>query len=163
MARSRYFEDTVVINEDQVRSYLIDDADGPTELDILVLRLQGAAEPRNAQYVMVSSILSWIDAFPGHPSLNAVGLKRMVPKNPRCSSSSSLYLLRPAGHLWLPSACACLNKSILSSCQGTALFWSGYEKNPLTALAAVCILHWYNFEGPEHVPTDTSGFGGMLE
>lgn len=39
-----------------------------------------------------------------------------------------------------------------------ALFWFGYEKNPLTVVAAVCILRWYDPAGPEHVPTSTSGF-----
>jgi hypothetical protein len=39
-----------------------------------------------------------------------------------------------------------------------ALFWSGYEKNTITVITAVCILHWYNPEGPEHASINTSGF-----
>ncbi|KAL1952833.1 hypothetical protein VTO42DRAFT_4122 [Malbranchea cinnamomea] len=43
-----------------------------------------------------------------------------------------------------------------------ALFWSGYEKNTITVITAVCILHWYNPEGPEHFSINTSGFWSRI-
>ena len=42
------------------------------------------------------------------------------------------------------------------------LFWSGYEKNTVTVITAVCILHWYNPEGPEHFSINTSGFWSRI-
>jgi hypothetical protein len=38
------------------------------------------------------------------------------------------------------------------------LFWMGAEENPIITLAATCLLHWWNPEGPEQVSLDTSGF-----
>jgi hypothetical protein len=38
------------------------------------------------------------------------------------------------------------------------LFWIGVEENPIIVIAAACLLHWYNPEGPERVSLDTSSF-----
>jgi hypothetical protein len=38
------------------------------------------------------------------------------------------------------------------------LFWMGAEENPTITLAAACLLHWWNPEGPEQVSLDTSSF-----
>ncbi|KAF3402960.1 Acetamidase regulatory protein [Talaromyces pinophilus] len=37
-----------------------------------------------------------------------------------------------------------------------AIFYSGYEKDPLILIAVTCILQWYNPDGPEHVSINTS-------
>ncbi|KAF2742568.1 hypothetical protein M011DRAFT_412380 [Sporormia fimetaria CBS 119925] len=38
------------------------------------------------------------------------------------------------------------------------LFWMGAEENPIITLAAACLLHWWNPEGPERISLDTSSF-----
>jgi len=38
------------------------------------------------------------------------------------------------------------------------LFWMGAEEDPIVTIAAACLLHWWNPEGPESVSLDTSGF-----
>lgn len=39
-----------------------------------------------------------------------------------------------------------------------ALFWAGHEKDPLTVIKAITMLHWYNPDGPAFVSYDTSEF-----
>ncbi|KAH9876248.1 hypothetical protein J1614_004127 [Plenodomus biglobosus] len=38
------------------------------------------------------------------------------------------------------------------------LFWMGAEKDPMITIAATCLLHWWNPDGPEHISLDTSSF-----
>ncbi|KAF2185587.1 hypothetical protein K469DRAFT_778634 [Zopfia rhizophila CBS 207.26] len=38
------------------------------------------------------------------------------------------------------------------------LFWMGAEEDPIITIAAACLLHWWNPEGPEQVSLDTSSF-----
>ncbi|KAI8934096.1 hypothetical protein NX059_008858 [Plenodomus lindquistii] len=38
------------------------------------------------------------------------------------------------------------------------LFWVGAEKDPMIVLAATCLMHWWNPDGPEHISLDTSSF-----
>lgn len=39
-----------------------------------------------------------------------------------------------------------------------ALFWVGHEKNPLTVIKAITMLHWYTPDGPAFVSYDTSEY-----
>lgn len=38
------------------------------------------------------------------------------------------------------------------------LFWMGAEEDPIITLAASCLLHWWNPQGPETISLDTSSF-----
>jgi hypothetical protein len=38
------------------------------------------------------------------------------------------------------------------------LFWMGAEEDPIITIAAACLLHWWNPQGPEHISLDTSSF-----
>ena len=38
------------------------------------------------------------------------------------------------------------------------LFWIGAEEDPIIIIAAACLLHWWNPEGPERISLDTSSF-----
>lgn len=39
-----------------------------------------------------------------------------------------------------------------------ALYYLGYEKDPLAIVRAICVLQWWNPSGPEHVSMDASSF-----
>jgi hypothetical protein len=38
------------------------------------------------------------------------------------------------------------------------LFWMGAEEDPIITIAAACLLHWWNPQGPERISLDTSSF-----
>lgn len=38
------------------------------------------------------------------------------------------------------------------------LFWMGAEEDPIITIAAACLLHWWNPQGPETISLDTSSF-----
>lgn len=156
MARSRYFEDTVTINEDQARSYPIGDADGPTEDDIQILRLQGAFElpPRSVRDGLINTFM--VRCSPWMPIIERSWLEESGSQKPSILLLQSIFVAA-SRVTSAPGVTAYASTRQLYR-RAKALFWSGYEKNPMTVVAAVCILHWYNPEGPEHVSTNTSGF-----
>ncbi|KAJ5561509.1 hypothetical protein N7461_000270 [Penicillium sp. DV-2018c] len=156
MARSRYFDDAVAINEDQARSYPTGDADGPTEDDIQLLRLQGAFDlpPRAIREGLINTFME--RCSPWMPIVERSWLEENGPQKPSILLLQSIFVAASR----VTSAPAVTAYATLHQFyrRAKALFWSGYERNPLTVVAAVCILQWYNPEGPEHVSTNTSGF-----
>ncbi|KAL5120144.1 hypothetical protein ACEQ8H_001970 [Pleosporales sp. CAS-2024a] len=38
------------------------------------------------------------------------------------------------------------------------LFWMGAEEDPIITIAAACLLHWWNPQGPEQISLDSSSF-----
>jgi hypothetical protein len=156
MARSRYFDDTLIINEDQARSYPIGDADGPTEDDHQLLRLQGAFElpPRAVRDGLINTFME--RCSPWMPIVERSWLEESGSQKPSMLLLQAIFVA--ASRVTSAPAVTAYASTHQFYRRAKALFWSGYEKNPLTVVAAVCILHWYNPEGPEHVSTNTSGF-----
>jgi hypothetical protein len=156
MARSRYFEDTVVINEDQARSYPMGEADGPSADDIQLLRLQGAFElpPRAIRDGLINTFME--RCSPWMPIVERSWLEESGSQKPSILLLQSIFVA--ASRVTSAPAVTAYASTHTFYRRAKALFWSGYEKNPVTVVAAVCILHWYNPEGPEHVSTNTSGF-----
>lgn len=156
MARSRYFEDTVVINEDQAGSYPTGDADGPNEDDIQILRLQGAFElpPRAIRDGLINTFME--KCSPWMPIIERSWLEESGTHKPSILLLQSVFVA--ASRVTSAPAVLAYASPHRFYRRAKALFWAGYEKNPVTVVAAVCILHWYNPEGPEHVSTNTSGF-----
>ncbi|KAJ5135245.1 uncharacterized protein N7515_004523 [Penicillium bovifimosum] len=156
MARSRYFDDSVAINEDQARSYPTGDADGPTEDDIQLLRLQGAFDlpPRAIREGLINTFME--RCSPWMPIVERSWLEESGPQKPSILLLQSIFVAASR----VTSAPAVTAYASLHQFyrRAKALFWCGYERNPLTVVAAVCILQWYTPEGPEHVSTNTSGF-----
>lgn len=156
MARSRYFDDAVAINEEQARSYPEGDADGPTEDDIQLLRLQGAFDlpPRAIREGLINTFME--RCSPWMPIIERSWLEESGTQKPSILLLQSIFVAASR----VTSAPAVTAYASLHQFyrRAKALFWSGYERNPVTVVAAVCILHWYNPEGPEHVSTNTSGF-----
>ncbi|KAJ6143919.1 hypothetical protein N7471_003372 [Penicillium samsonianum] len=156
MARSRYFDDAVAINEEQARSYPEGDADGPTEDDIQLLRLQGAFDlpPRAIREGLINTFME--RCSPWMPIIERSWLEESGSQKPSMLLLQSIFVAASR----VTSAPAVTAYASLHQFyrRAKALFWSGYERNPVTVVAAVCILHWYNPEGPEHVSTNTSGF-----
>ncbi|KAJ5360854.1 Transcription factor [Penicillium concentricum] len=156
MARSRYFDDAVSINEEQARSYPEGDADGPTEDDIQLLRLQGAFDlpPRAIREGLINTFME--RCSPWMPIIERSLLEESGSQKPSILLLQSIFVAASR----VTSAPGVTAYASLHQFyrRAKALFWSGYERNPVTVVAAVCILHWYNPEGPEHVSTNTSGF-----
>lgn len=156
MARSRYFDDTLIINEDQARSYPIGDADGPTEDDHQLLRVQGAFElpPRAVRDGLINTFME--RCSPWMPIVERSWLEESGSQRPSMLLLQAVFVA--ASRVTSAPAVSAYASTHQFYRRAKALFWAGYEKNPLTVVAAVCILHWYNPEGPEHVSTNTSGF-----
>ncbi|KAL4862471.1 fungal-specific transcription factor domain-containing protein [Aspergillus spectabilis] len=130
--------------------------EGPSENDLQILRLQRAFDipPRAVRE-------SLIDAFmrrcaPWMPIVERNWLQESDGNEPSILLLQSVFLA--ASRVTSATAVTAYASSHEFYRRAKALFYSGWEKNPLTVIAAVCILHWYNPECPEHVSTNTSGF-----
>ncbi|KAK2747399.1 hypothetical protein FQN55_005148 [Onygenales sp. PD_40] len=160
LGRSEYLGGAVPINEDQAKSYPAVATESLSEEDIRILHLQHAFDlpPRAVREGLIDAFMrrcapwmpiverSWLAERHGNqPSI--LLLQAVFLAGSRVSSSSAV------------SAYATSNEFYR---RAKALFWSGYEKNTITVITAVCILHWYNPEGPEHVSINTSGFWNRI-
>ncbi|KAJ5103550.1 hypothetical protein N7532_004079 [Penicillium argentinense] len=156
LARSRYFDDAMVINEDQARSYSTADADGPTEDDIQLLQLQRAFDlpPRAVRDGLINTFME--KCSPWMPIVERSWLEESGSQKPSILLLQAIFVA--ASRVTSAPAVTAYASTHQFYRRAKALIWSGYEKNPMTVVAAVCILHWYNPEGPEHVSTNTSGF-----
>ncbi|KAL5363710.1 fungal-specific transcription factor domain-containing protein [Aspergillus floccosus] len=156
MERAHYFHDSRSSNSAQDRPYVGSLMDSPTEDDFQILQLQRAFDlpPRAIREGLVDTFMK--RCAPWMPIVERSWLEDSEDGSPSALLLQSVFLA--ASRVTAAPGVATYASSREFYRRAKALFWSGWEKNPLTVIAAVCILHWYNPEGPERVSTNTSGF-----
>lgn len=160
LGRSEYLGGEVPINEDQAKSYPAVATESLTEEDIRILQLQHAFElpPRPVREGLIDAFMkrcapwmpiverSWLAERHGNqPSL--LLLQAVFLAGSRVSSAPAVAAYASPNEFYR---------------RAKALFWSGYEKNTITVITAVLVMHWYNPEGPEHISLNTSGFWNRI-
>ncbi|ODH39352.1 hypothetical protein ACO22_01920 [Paracoccidioides brasiliensis] len=160
LGRSEYLSGEVPINEDQAKSYPAVASESLTEEDIRILELQHAFDlpPRAVREGLIDAFMkrcapwmpiverSWLAERQGNqPSL--LLLQAVFLAGSRVSSAPAIAAYASPNEFYR---------------RAKALFWSGYEKNTITVITAVLVLHWYNPEGPEHISINTSGFWNRI-
>ncbi|EQL30312.1 hypothetical protein BDFG_07192 [Blastomyces dermatitidis ATCC 26199] len=160
LGRSEYLGGEVPINEDQAKSYPAVATESLTEEDIRVLQLQHAFDlpPRAVREGLIDTFMkrcapwmpiverSWLtERYGNQPSL--LLLQAVFLAGSRVSSAPAVAAYASPNEFYR---------------RAKALFWSGYEKNTITVITAVLVMHWYNPEGPEHISLNTSGFWNRI-
>ncbi|KAL4783292.1 fungal-specific transcription factor domain-containing protein [Aspergillus varians] len=155
MERNDYFRDTDPITNDE-GALPISLAEGPSDDDVHLLRLQRAFDipPRAVRESLIDVFMT--RCAPWIPVVERAWLEDSDINKPSILLLQSVFVA--ASRVTSAPAVAAYASSHEFYRRAKALFYSGWEKNPLTVIAAVCILHWYNPECPEHVSTNTSGF-----
>ncbi|KAL2847369.1 fungal-specific transcription factor domain-containing protein [Aspergillus pseudodeflectus] len=153
MERNDYFRDSDSIHNVSLQ---IPAAELPTDDDAQLLRLQRAFNmpPRAVRESLIDTFMK--RCAPWMPIVERSWLQDTVNNKPSILLLQSVFLA--ASRVTSAPAVTAYASSHEFYRRAKALFWTGWEKNPLTVIAAVCILHWYNPECPEHVSTNTSGF-----
>ncbi|OAX78986.1 hypothetical protein ACJ72_06702 [Emergomyces africanus] len=160
LGRSEYLGGEVPINEDQAKSYPAVATESLTEEDIRILQLQHAFDlpPRAVREGLIDAFMkrcapwmpiverSWLAERHGNqPSL--LLLQAVFLAGSRVSSAPAVAAYASPNEFYR---------------RAKALFWSGYEKNTITVITAVLVMHWFNNEGPEHISLNTSGFWNRI-
>ncbi|KAL2833168.1 fungal-specific transcription factor domain-containing protein [Aspergillus pseudoustus] len=153
MERNDYFRDADSIHDVSLQ---IPPAEIPTGDDAQLLRMQRAFDmpPRAVRDSLIDIFMN--RCAPWMPIVERSWLQETGSNRPSILLLQSVFLA--ASRVTSAPAVTAYATSHEFYRRAKALFWSGWEKNPLTVIAAVCILHWYNPECPEHVSTNTSGF-----
>ncbi|EEP77536.1 predicted protein [Uncinocarpus reesii 1704] len=160
LGRSEYIRGEIPFNEDRAKAYPAVATESLTEEDLSILHLQHAFDlpPRAVREGLIDTFMkrcspwmpiverSWLTERNGHhPSI--LLLQAVFLAASRVSSAPAVTAYASSNDFYR---------------RARALFWAGYEKNTITVITAVCILHWYNPEGPEHVSINTSGFWNRI-
>lgn len=155
MERNDYFRDTDSITNDE-GALPISPAETLSEDDVQLLRLQRAFDipPRAVRESLIDTFMK--RCAPWMPIVERSWLQDIDNNTPSILLLQAVFLA--ASRVTSAPAVASYASSHEFYRRAKALFYSGWEKNPLTVVAAVCVLHWYNPECPEHVSTNTSSF-----
>ncbi|EDN04257.1 predicted protein [Histoplasma mississippiense (nom. inval.)] len=160
LGRSEYLGGEVPINENRAKSYPAVASESLTEEDIRILQLQHAFDlsPRAVREGLIDAFMkrcapwmpiverSWLAEGHGNQS-SLLLLQAVFLAGSRVSSAPAVAAYASPNEFYR---------------RAKALFWSGYEKNPVTMITAVLVMHWYNPEGPEHISLNTSGFWNRI-
>ncbi|KAM5470848.1 hypothetical protein MauCBS54593_003892 [Microsporum audouinii] len=160
LGRSEYIRGEVPINEDRAKAYPAVATESLMEEDIQILQLQHAFDlpPRAVRDGLIDTFMK--RCAPWMPIVERSWLMERRDSQPSILLLQAVFLA--ASRVSSAPAVTAYASSNEFYRRAKALFWSGYEKNTITVITAVCILHWYNPEGPEHVSINTSGFWSRI-
>lgn len=156
LGRSEY----IPFNEDRAKGYPAVATESLTEDDLRILHLQHAFDlpPRAVREGLIDTFMK--RCSPWMPIVERSWLTERNGNQPSILLLQAVFLA--ASRVSSAPAVTAYASSNEFYRRARALFWSGYEKNTITVITAVCILHWYNPEGPEHVSINTSGFWNRI-
>ncbi|KAL4919232.1 fungal-specific transcription factor domain-containing protein [Aspergillus aurantiobrunneus] len=155
MERNDYFRETDSITHDD-GVLPVRPADIPSDEDVQLLQLQRAFDipPRVVRESLIDVFMK--RCAPWMPIVERSWLQDNNSNKPSILLLQSVFLA--ASRVTSAPAVSAYASSQEFYRRAKALFYAGWEKNPLTVIAAVCFLHWYNPECPEYVSTNTSAF-----
>ncbi|PGH02251.1 hypothetical protein AJ80_08876, partial [Polytolypa hystricis UAMH7299] len=160
LGRSEYIGGDLPINEDQAKSYPAVATESLSPEDIRILQLQHAFDlpPRSVREGLIDAFMK--RCAPWMPILERSWLAERSGNQPSILLLQAVFLA--GSRVSAAPAVAAYASPTEFYRRAKALFWSGYEKNTVTVITAVCIMHWYNPDGPEHVSINTSGFWNRI-
>ncbi|OJD14069.1 hypothetical protein AJ78_05546 [Emergomyces pasteurianus Ep9510] len=160
LGRSEYLGGEVPINEDQAKSYPAVATESLTEEDIRILQLQHAFDlpPRAVREGLIDAFMK--RCAPWMPIVERSWLAERHGNQPSVLLLQAVFLA--GSRVSSAPAVAAYASPNEFYRRAKALFWSGYEKNTITVITAVLVMHWFNPEGPEHISLNTSGFWNRI-
>ncbi|GAB7341286.1 hypothetical protein MBLNU457_7558t1 [Dothideomycetes sp. NU457] len=154
IGRAHYLENN--IDESTARSYTASRADGlsPTELATLQIWNSFDLPPRSVSQSLIEAFREY--CFPWMPTVEAGELHLSRNQPPSYLLMQSVFLA--ASRVSPSPGLAEYATSEQLYQRARALFWVAHEKDPLTVVKSITMLHWYNPDGPAHVSYDTSEY-----
>jgi hypothetical protein len=151
LGRLEYLQGEVPVN---------DDASGPdkvphrlSESDVSILRVQRVTDlpPRAIREILLDAF--WTRCYPWTPVVERSWIYDRRP-------GKISLLLQHAIFLAGSRVSAPLSDYPAEDFYKKArvLFWMSAEEDPIITIAAACLLHWWNPQGPEQISLDTSSF-----
>lgn len=155
IGRSHY-EGQHVIDETSARSYTAHRQNALCDPELRTLEVWKAFDlpPRPVHHSLVEAFME--HCYPWMPMLDDT-------EKQRCSTQDASLLLLQS--IFLAASRVVPPTGLLNSAtpadfyqRARALYWVSHEKNPLTVIKAITMLHWYNPDGPAFVSYDTSEY-----
>ena len=158
LGRSEYMSGHAPIDEERERTGLYQSIQMSCETDMDILRMQKVFDlpPRSVRDTLIESF--WQHCYPWTPIVDRSWLEGVSHEQVSPLLMQAILL---AGSRTSSTPLAFGTPQQFYK-KAKVLFWSGMEKDPIITIAAVCLLHWFNPDGPEHVSIDTSGFWNRI-
>jgi hypothetical protein len=156
MGRAHYLSHDVLLDETKSGDYLTRRNAGQSETEVKTLQLYGSFDMplRAARQSLIDIYME--RCYPWTPILSIGDLDPARTQPPSLLLQQAVFLA--ASRVSAAPGVTAYASSEQFYQRAKALFWTGHEKNPLVAIAATIMLHWYNPDGPEHISYDTSTF-----
>lgn len=124
-----------------------------SDIDVEILRVQRVSElpPRAIRESLLDAF--WTRCYPWSPVVERSWIEDRNPNQISLLLQHAIFLAGSRVSAPLPNY-----PSEEFYKKARVLFWMGAEEDPIITIAAACLLHWYNPEGPERVSLDTSSF-----
>lgn len=156
VGRSDYITPEIPIDEQSAGAYRVSHLEQASEKHAATLQIWKAFEipPRSIRQSLIDTFMA--HCYDWTPIVGREDLEEKDGEYPSLLLLQAVFLA--ASRVSSSSAVAAYATTDEFYQRAKALFWSGHEKNALILIISVCILQWYNPDGPEHVSVDTSKF-----
>lgn len=156
IGRSHYIAGDSPIDEASARSYTSSRIEGLSSTEVQILELSGSFSlpSKSARQSLIETFMQY--CYPWMPTLTLSELDQDAVQPCSLLLMQSVFLAASR----VSSSPVLLGHASSEQFyqRAKALFWAGHEKDPLTAIKAITMLHWYNPDGPAFVSCDTSEF-----
>ncbi|KAH7357669.1 hypothetical protein BKA66DRAFT_243799 [Pyrenochaeta sp. MPI-SDFR-AT-0127] len=151
LGRLEYLRNDVPVNEDAGLPGKMPHRLSDTDMEILRVQRVTELPPRAIRESLLDAF--WTRCYPWSPVVERSWIENRNPNQVSLLLQHAIFL---AGSR--VSAPLSNHPSEEFYKKARVLFWMGAEEDPIITIAAACLLHWYNPEGPETVSLDTSSF-----
>jgi hypothetical protein len=124
-----------------------------SESDVTILKVQRVADlpPRAIRESLLDAF--WTRCYPWSPVVERAWIYDRRPGKVSLLLQQAMFLAGSRVSAPVPNY-----SSEDFYKKARVLFWMGAEEDPIITIAAACLLHWWNPQGPEHISLDTSSF-----
>lgn len=156
IGRSYYIGEGTTLDESLARSYTPAKLNGLSHVEMETLRLWRCFDipPKPVRQSLMECFMEY--CYPWMPTMSSSELQQGTDKFESLLLMQSMFLA--ASRLSLSPSIVEYATSEQFYHRAKALFWTGHEKNPLTVIESITMLHWYNPDGPAYVSYDASEF-----
>ncbi|PSN68666.1 hypothetical protein BS50DRAFT_632570 [Corynespora cassiicola Philippines] len=151
LGRLEYLRNDVPVNDDAGLPNKVPHQLSETDLEILRLQRVSELPPRPVRESLMDAF--WTRCYPWTP---VVERSWVDDRNPCRVSLLLQHAIFLAGSRVSAPLLNYPSEDFYKKAR--VLFWMGAEEDPIITIAASCLLHWWNPEGPEQVSLHTSSF-----
>lgn len=151
LGRLEYLQNDVPVNDDAGLPRTIPRR--LSETDVAILRVQRVSDlpPRAIRESLLDAF--WTRCYPWSPVVDHSWIQDRDPSRVSLLLQHAMFLAGSRVSAPIPGY-----PSEEFYKKARVLFWIGAEEDPIIIIAAACLLHWWNPEGPERISLDTSSF-----